>query len=92
MAGACQGQGQNKGSGHLWPALAGERAEHQIATGSRRGAALWASMAATASGVGLVPEQAWENDEPGAVSLRHGSAVRVHRLRQREGRRQCRRR
>jgi glucoamylase len=62
--GTCQGQGQNKGSGHLWPVLAGERAEHQIATGSSgSAAALWASMAGTASGVGLVPEQAWENKD-----------------------------
>ena len=39
-------QGQNKGSGHLWPVLAGERAEHEIATGSpTRPARLWASMA-----------------------------------------------
>jgi hypothetical protein len=61
--GTCQGQGQNKGSGHLWPALAGERAEHQIATGSSgAAAALWASMAGMASGIGLVPEQAWEDE------------------------------
>ena len=26
--------GQNQGSGHLWPVLSGERAEHEIATGS----------------------------------------------------------
>ena len=46
----------------MWPALTAERAEQSIATGDRAGAvALWRSMAAMASGVGLVPEQAWEN-------------------------------
>jgi len=62
-AGVCGAQGQNKGSGHLWPALAAERAEHAIATGSGSAAtALWRSMAGTASGIGLLPEQAWEDD------------------------------
>jgi len=62
-AGECLAQGQNKGSGHLWPVLAGERAEHEVATGGRANAVgLWRSMAASASGVGLIPEQAWEND------------------------------
>jgi glucoamylase len=56
-------QGQNKGSGHIWPVLAGERAEHEIATGSSGSAsAFWASMANMTSGVGLIPEQAWENE------------------------------
>ncbi len=62
-AGVCGTQVQNKGSGHLWPVLAGERAEHEIATGDRAQAVIrWQSMAAMASGVGLIPEQAWEND------------------------------
>jgi glucan 1,4-alpha-glucosidase len=52
----------NAGSGHLWPVLAGERAEQQLQTGDRSGAAgLAAAMRAQASGVGLVPEQAWED-------------------------------
>jgi glucoamylase len=61
-------QGQNKGSGHLWPVLAGERAEHEIATG-RAGSAtsLWASMAAMTSGVGLIPEQVWEDADLAAT-------------------------
>ena len=62
-AGVCGVQAQNQGSGHLWPVLAGERAEHAVATGSRAAAvSLWQSMAATASGIGLIPEQAWEDD------------------------------
>jgi glucoamylase len=61
-AGVCDGQAQNHGSGHLWPALAGERGEHELVTGSPATAAgLLDGMAQTASGVGLIPEQAWEN-------------------------------
>ena len=33
------GTGDNHGSGHLWPVLAGERAEQQLQTGDSRGAA-----------------------------------------------------
>jgi glucoamylase len=62
-AGVCDTQGQNKGSGHIWPVLAGERAEHEIAAGSGAAATgLWASMAGMTSGVGLIPEQVWENE------------------------------
>lgn len=50
------------GSGHVWPVLSGERAEHHLQTGDRgTAAALLASMDRYSSGVGLVPEQAWEN-------------------------------
>lgn len=52
----------NAGSGHVWPVLAGERAEQQLQAGDRRGAArLLDVMTASGSGVGLVPEQTWEN-------------------------------
>jgi len=52
----------NTGSGHLWPVLSGERAEQQLQTGDRTGAAaLLAAMNGYATGVGLVPEQNWEN-------------------------------
>jgi glucan 1,4-alpha-glucosidase len=52
------------GSGHLWPALAGERAEHHIALGDRTTAARLAdSMRRFASGFGLIPEQGWENPD-----------------------------
>ena len=61
-AAQCDAQTQNHGSGHLWPALAAERAEHELVTGNGSGAAgLLASMSGTASGVGLVPEQTWED-------------------------------
>jgi glucoamylase len=50
------------GSGHLWPVLSGERAEQQLQTGDRAGAAaLLDFMARGSSGVGLVPEQDWED-------------------------------
>ena len=52
----------NNGSGHLWPVLAGERAEQQLQTGdAARAAALLDTMDRSASGVGLVPEQVWED-------------------------------
>src|SRR5262249_52353512 len=54
----------NAGSGHLWPVLAGERAEHALQAGAARGAAaLLAAMHRFGSGVGLVPEQDWENPD-----------------------------
>lgn len=52
------------GTGHLWPVLSGERAESALATGDRATASsLLASMVGASSGVGLVPEQAWENPD-----------------------------
>jgi len=50
-----------RGTGHLWPALGGERGEYEIAIGAT-GAALprLSAMAGGASGVGLIPEQVWE--------------------------------
>lgn len=52
------------GSGHVWPVLSGERAEHHLEIGDRAtAAALLASMDRYSSGVGLVPEQAWENPD-----------------------------
>jgi glucoamylase len=54
----------NSGSGHLWPVLSGERAEQQLQTGDAATAAhLLLGMQRFASGVGLVPEQAWENPD-----------------------------
>jgi glucoamylase len=53
-----------QGSGHLWPVLAGERAEHHIALGDPATAARLAdSMRRFASGFGLIPEQGWENPD-----------------------------
>ncbi|MFL6005665.1 MAG: glucodextranase DOMON-like domain-containing protein [Gaiellaceae bacterium] len=51
----------NKGTGHLWPALSAERAEQQLASGDKAGAAvLLLGMKQFASGIGLIPEQDWE--------------------------------
>ena len=51
----------NKGTGHLWPVLSAERAEQDLATGDKAGAAaLLLGMQRFASGVGLIPEQDWE--------------------------------
>ncbi len=52
------------GTGHLWPVLSGERAESDVASGNVTGAsALVQAMAQFSSGVGLVPEQAWEDPD-----------------------------
>jgi len=54
----------NQGSGHLWPVLAGERAEHLIANGQQATALeLTDAMRHFAGGVGLIPEQDWENPD-----------------------------
>ena len=66
---SCTNSGQpwpttNVGTGHLWPVLSGERAESDVAEGQLTGATgLLAAMAQFSSGVGLVPEQAWENPD-----------------------------
>jgi glucoamylase len=50
------------GSGHLWPVLSGERAETAVALGQTALASSQLGfMLASASGVGLVPEQVWED-------------------------------
>jgi glucoamylase len=51
----------NRGNGHLWPVLAGERGQWELDRGDA-GAAIerLEAMHGTASGVGLIPEQAWE--------------------------------
>ena len=63
-AGVCLAQAQNRGSGHLWPVLSAERGEHHVADGDRTSAAeLLLGMSRTSSGVGLIPEQVWENSD-----------------------------
>ena len=53
-----------KGTGHLWPVLSGERAESDVAGRNLSGAAsLLTAIENFSSGVGLVPEQAWENPD-----------------------------
>jgi glucoamylase len=50
------------GTGHLWPNLSGERAESDLAAGDVADAkSLLQAVINFSSGVGLVPEQAWEN-------------------------------
>jgi glucan 1,4-alpha-glucosidase len=51
----------NKGNGHLWPVLAGERGQYEIDRGAG-GAAIGRldAMRNMSSGVGLIAEQAWE--------------------------------
>src|SRR4051794_5737961 len=52
------------GSGHLWPVLSGERAESALATGDTALArSQLGFMLSSASGVGLVPEQVWEDPD-----------------------------
>ncbi len=52
------------GTGHLWPVLSGERAESDLATGNPVGAGqLLTAITKFSSGVGLVPEQAWEDPD-----------------------------
>jgi glucoamylase len=60
------------GSGHPWPLLAGERAEQDLQTGDVAAAAsLAATMQQMSSGLGLVPEQAWE--DPSTPASPYGS-------------------
>lgn len=54
----------NTGSGHVWPVLAGERAEQALQNRDQGTASsLLSAMRAMASGTGLIPEQAWENPD-----------------------------
>src|SRR6202050_1512342 len=60
------------GTGHLWPVLSGERAESDLAEGQAASAAdLLKAMINFSSGVGLVPEQAWE--DPDLAASPYGS-------------------
>ncbi|HEX3784938.1 MAG TPA: glucodextranase DOMON-like domain-containing protein [Pseudonocardiaceae bacterium] len=74
---SCTNSGQpwpttDTGTGHLWPVLSGERAESDLATGNKTGAsALLKAMTQFSSGVGLVPEQAWE--DPDLAASPYGS-------------------
>jgi glucoamylase len=60
------------GSGHLWPVLSGERAESALAEGdSALARTQLGFLLGSASGVGLVPEQAWE--DPDLAAAPYGS-------------------
>jgi glucoamylase len=50
------------GTGHVWPLLNGERGEQQIQTGDLSGVSpMLLAMAKLAGGVGMIPEQDWED-------------------------------
>jgi glucoamylase len=52
------------GSGHLWPILDGERAEQELQAGDPSGAeSLAATMNNMSWGIGLMPEQVWEDPD-----------------------------
>ncbi|HEY0755913.1 MAG TPA: glycoside hydrolase family 15 protein [Ktedonobacteraceae bacterium] len=60
------------GNGHLWPVLNGERGEYDVAAGNPGQAVLLlAAMQKFGSGVGLIPEQDWEN--PNLAASPYGS-------------------
>jgi glucoamylase len=64
------------GSGHPWPLLDGERAEQDLQTGQTVGAVqLLQTMENMTSGLGLVPEQAWE--DPDVPASPYGSAPKT---------------
>jgi glucoamylase len=51
----------NKGTGHLWPVLAGERGQYEVDRGQLgAGLARLDAMRNMSSGVGLITEQAWD--------------------------------
>ncbi|WP_028061798.1 glucodextranase DOMON-like domain-containing protein [Candidatus Solirubrobacter pratensis] len=51
----------NQGTGHVWPVLAGERGQWELDNGDTAAAVKrLQAMRAMASGVGLIPEQAWD--------------------------------
>jgi glucoamylase len=62
----------DSGTGHLWPVLSGERAESDLAEGNTSGTqSLLQAIINFSSGVGLVPEQAWE--DPNLAASPYGS-------------------
>ena len=78
----------NKGNGHPWPVLAGERGQYEIDRGSVGSAiARLDSMRNMSSGVGLIAEQAWELPDLAASPVRDRPDGRLDRLPQRQARR-----
>ncbi|GER92115.1 glucan 1,4-alpha-glucosidase [Dictyobacter vulcani] len=61
-----------KGTGHPWPVLGAERGEYQLATGDRLTAiSLLDTLQKSTSGVGLMPEQIW--DQPDLAASPYGT-------------------
>jgi glucoamylase len=60
------------GSGHLWPIFDGERAQQELQSGDRSGAeSLALAMSRMSWGIGLQPEQVWE--DPNIPAAPYGS-------------------
>src|ERR1039457_6972581 len=59
------------GTGHVWPLLNGERGEQDLQSGDPSAASQLAAMANFADGVGMIPEQDWE--DPGVPASPYGS-------------------
>lgn len=60
------------GTGHLWPLLNGERGEQDLQSGDPVGASQQlAAMSSLATGVGMIPEQDWE--DPGVPASPYGT-------------------
>jgi glucoamylase len=60
------------GSGHLWPIFDGERSEQELQSGDRGGAeSLALAMSRMSWGIGLQPEQVWE--DPNIPAAPYGS-------------------
>src|SRR3954470_12868610 len=54
----------NKGVGHVWPVLGGARGQYEVDRGQTSAAvARLKAMRAMGSGVGLIPEQAWDDPD-----------------------------
>jgi glucan 1,4-alpha-glucosidase len=54
----------DKGNGHLWPVLAGERGQYEVDTGETSAAiGRLNAMRQMSSGIGLITEQAWERPD-----------------------------
>jgi glucan 1,4-alpha-glucosidase len=62
----------NTGTGHIWPVLDGERGEYDVAAGNESQAlSLLSTIQKFGSGVGLIPEQDWE--DPNLAASPYGS-------------------
>jgi glucoamylase len=60
------------GTGHVWPLLNGERGEQDLQTGQPSAATgQLSAMSRFATGVGMIPEQDWE--DPGVPAAPYGS-------------------
>jgi glucan 1,4-alpha-glucosidase len=60
----------DKGTGHLWPLLVEERGEYGVASGHPADAlAVLQTMLRSSSGVGLIPEQVWEDPDLAASAF-----------------------